>query len=52
MDVLVIGATGFIGKKLCIRLEEEGFSVDKIFLVHNDEINLKWKLIGSFPLKK
>ena len=25
--------------------------VDKIYLAHNDEINLKWEIIEKFPLK-
>lgn len=28
------------------------FFVNKIFLAHNDEINLKWKIIQGFHLKK
>jgi len=28
------------------------FFVNKIFLAHNDEINLKWKVIQGFPLIK
>jgi 2'-5' RNA ligase len=28
-----------------------GFSVDSIYLAHNDEINLKWKVIQEFSLK-
>ena len=27
------------------------FFVNKIFLVHNDEIQLRWKIIKEFPLK-
>ena len=33
-----------------IKLLPDGFSVDHIFLAHNDEVNLKWKVIQSFPL--
>ncbi len=35
-----------------INILPDGFSVDHIFLAHNDEINLKWKVIQGFPLKK
>jgi len=29
----------------------DSFSVNNIYLAHNDEINLKWKVIREFPLK-
>jgi len=32
--------------------EMGGFSVNKILLAHNDEINLVWKILGSFPFTK
>ena len=33
-----------------IKIIPRGFFVDHIFLAHNDEINLKWKVIKGFPL--
>ena len=35
-----------------VNINPNGFLVDHIFLAHNDEINLKWKIIYGFPLKK
>ena len=34
-----------------IKLLPDGFLVEHIFLAHNDEINLKWKVIQGFSLK-
>ena len=35
-----------------INILPNGFLVDHIFLAHNDEIHLKWKVIQGFPLIK
>jgi len=33
-----------------VNITTNGFLVDHIFLAHNDEINLKWKVVKAFPL--